>query len=138
VEPVLSRCGYRCDLCLAYKPNVEKTPSNQQMLSDGWLTYFGFRIEPDRILCDGCMAEGGRLIDQGCPVRPCACERNLPNCASCSNYICEKLKERVVELDSIERRFGTEIPIEDYYRFIQPYENKRRLEVYKQTRVVIK
>ena len=23
MEPILTRCGYRCDLCLAYKPNVD-------------------------------------------------------------------------------------------------------------------
>jgi hypothetical protein len=41
MEEILSRCGYRCDLCLAYRPNVEKNPSNQQVLSDGWFKYFG-------------------------------------------------------------------------------------------------
>jgi hypothetical protein len=43
MEPILTRCGYRCDLCLAYKPNVAENPSNQQKLSDGWFKYFGFR-----------------------------------------------------------------------------------------------
>lgn len=37
---VVTRCGYRCDLCLAYKPNVEAHPENRQRLSDGWHRYF--------------------------------------------------------------------------------------------------
>jgi hypothetical protein len=28
MDEVLARCGYRCDLCLAYRPNVEAEPSN--------------------------------------------------------------------------------------------------------------
>ena len=50
MEPILTRCGYRCDLCLAYRPNVAKNPSNQQKLSDGWFKYFGFRLPPSEII----------------------------------------------------------------------------------------
>jgi len=81
MEPILTRCGYRCDLCLAYRPNVEAHPSNQQKLSDGWHRYFGFLIPPEKIVCDGCMSEKPELIDQACPVRPCVIEQGLANCA---------------------------------------------------------
>jgi hypothetical protein len=138
MQPVLSRCGYRCDLCLAYLPNVEKNHSNQQKLSDGWFKYFGFRIEPEFILCDGCMADHPRLIDQGCPVRPCVIEKGLNSCASCDEYVCEKLKERIVLYADVKRRIGQNIPEDDYFCFIHPYENKRRLDIYQQTGEVIK
>ena len=26
MEPILTRCGYRCDLCLAYRPNIMEAP----------------------------------------------------------------------------------------------------------------
>jgi hypothetical protein len=84
MEPVLTRCGYRCDLCLAYRPNVEAHPENRQILSDGWHTYFGFRIPADQICCDGCMSEDPKLIDTACPVRPCVLERGLASCATCA------------------------------------------------------
>lgn len=125
---LLTRCGYRCDLCLAYQPNVEKQPSNQQKLSDGWYQYFGFRLEPSTICCDGCLAEDPHLIDTGCPVRPCVMARGLDNCAQCDAYICDKLKERLVDLDEIKARVGQDIPEDDYLCFIRPYENKKRLE----------
>jgi hypothetical protein len=57
VKEILARCGYRSDLCLAYRPNVERDPSSQQRLSDGWYKYSGFRIAAERIRCDGCPAE---------------------------------------------------------------------------------
>jgi hypothetical protein len=133
MEPILTRCGYRCDLCLAYRPNIEKNPSNQQKLSDGWFKYFGFRIQPENILCDGCMAENARLIDQSCPVRPCVIEKSVENCAACDDYICEKLKERLVIYEDVKQRVGIDIPMEDYTCFIQPYENMRRLDIYRKT-----
>ncbi len=128
MEPVLTRCGYRCDLCLAYRPNVEKNPSNQPKLSDGWFKYFGFRIPPSSIICDGCMSENPKLIDQNCPVRPCVIERNLGNCAQCDQYLCEKLKERIVIYEELCSTMKEPIPEEDYRDFIEPYENKRRLD----------
>ena len=128
MQPILTRCGYRCDLCLAYKPNVDANPPNRQILSDGWHQYFGFRLPADAICCDGCMAEDPKLIDQSCPVRPCVIERGLENCAQCEDYICEKLTERLVIFEEVQHRVGFEIPEQDYVRFIRPYENKRRLD----------
>jgi len=127
MDPILTRCGYRCDLCLAYRPNVEANPGNQQTLSDGWFTYFGFRIPPEEIMCDGCMADDSLLIDKDCPVRPCVIERRFATCAECGDYVCEKLRERVVIRAEVRERVGHDIPEADYLRFIQPYENLPRL-----------
>jgi hypothetical protein len=129
MEPILTHCGYRCDLCLAYKLNIEKHPENRQKLSDGWHKYFGFRLPPSAIYCDGCMSEDPRLIDQGCPVRPCVIERGLENCAKCGDYDgCERLAQRLVTYEGVKERMVEEIPEDDYERFIRPYENKRRLD----------
>lgn len=138
MRSILTRCGYRCDLCLAYKPNVDKEPLNQQKLSDGWFTYFGFRIDPPNIICDGCMAENPKLIDQNCPVRACVIEKGLESCASCDQYVCDTLKERIVLYEDVKNRVGREIPQDDYVCFIQPYENKRRLDFFRSTGEIIK
>jgi len=129
MQTILTRCGYRCDLCLAYRPNVEANPANQQALSDGWHKYFGFRIPPEQIICDGCMAENPRLIDTACPVRPCVIERGYANCAACPDYICEKLAERLVVYEEIAENFEDVIPEQDRACFIAPYENRRRLDL---------
>jgi hypothetical protein len=128
MNEILTRCGYRCDLCLAYRPNVKASPSNQQILSDGWHRYFGFRIPPEKIICDGCMEENPQLIDRTCPVRPCVIERELENCAQCVDFGCGKLAERLVTFESVVDRIGEPIPAEDRAKFITPYENKVRLE----------
>lgn len=128
MEPILTRCGYHCDLCLAYRPNVAANPTNRQKLSDGWFKYFGFRLPPAQICCDSCMAENPQLIDKSCPVRPCVLEKGLENCAQCEQYVCEKLTERLVIYEEVRQRVGGEIPQDDYLCFIRPYENKLRLE----------
>lgn len=127
MEAIITRCGYRCDLCLAYKPNVLKCPENQKILSDGWYQYFGFRILPEEIICNGCMMENAQLIDTSCPVRPCVIEKKISNCSECSEMNCEKLEERIVVYEEMLKKMNGIIPEEDYQRFIRPYENKSRL-----------
>jgi len=46
----------------------------------------------------------------------------------CEHYVCDKLTERLVVYEEVEHRIGAEIPEDDYVCFIQPYENKRRLD----------
>lgn len=128
MEAILSRCGFRCDLCLAFRPNVEAQPENRDVLSDGWFSYFGFRVPPEQIICDGCWAEDGQLIDSSCPVRACVSARSLQNCAGCGDYACDLLRERLVDGSAVAARAGSPVPPEDWEKFIRPYENKRRLE----------
>jgi hypothetical protein len=134
MEPILTRCGYRCDLCLAYRPNVAANPANRQVLSDGWHKYFGFHLPPEQIECDGCMADDPQLIDRTCPVRPCVIERKLSNCSECDDFGCDRLVERLVVFEEVERRVGFSIPEEDRARFIAPYENRVRLNELKAKR----
>jgi len=77
------------------------------------------------------MADNPKLIDQGCPVRPCVIERGLDNCSQCQDYVCEKLAQRLVAYEDVRQRVGVEIPEEDRRCFIRPYENKKRLDALK-------
>ena len=134
MKPTLSLCGFRCDLCLAYKPNIEAHPENRQVLSDGWHTYFGFRLPPEAIYCEGCSRESSTTLDSDCPVRPCVIAHELTNCAACEEYICETLTQRLVNFDDIQAEFEAPIPQADRQRFILPYENRQRLEKLHQER----
>ncbi|MEA3327306.1 MAG: DUF3795 domain-containing protein [Chloroflexota bacterium] len=127
IETVLSLCGMRCDLCLAYRPNIEIHPENRQILSDGWHTYFGFRISPEDIECDGCFPDGKPTIDSECKVKPCVTARGLENCAGCRDYICKKLASILATFESIQLNFDHPIPDADRQRLVFPYENADRL-----------
>lgn len=128
-KEILTRCGYRCDLCLAYKENIEKE-DKRQLLSDGWFKFFGLEIEANEIYCEGCISSDSltaKLIDDGCPVRPCVIECGYENCSQCDDFICEKLEQRAVRLENIKEQFNEEIKRTEYHNFIKPYENVKRL-----------
>jgi hypothetical protein len=114
---------------MAYRPNIEAHPENRAILSDGWHTYFGFRIPPEEIQCDGCKSKSQSTLDQDCPVRPCAQDRDIENCASCLNYVCENLSQRLIDFESIQANIQEPIPEQDRQKFILPYENAHRLKI---------
>lgn len=132
---LISRCGYRCDQCLAYRPHILTNPKLAKTLSEGWFKYYGFCIAPEAIICEGCLTENDRLVDKACPVRPCVLEHKFKTCAQCPEYPCEKIQQRLVTFEEVRERFGKEILDEDYRNFIQPYENKIRLDVQRQQEV---
>jgi len=47
-KEILARCGYRCDLCLAHKDNIEQN-DQREFLSDTWHKIYGFRIPAKEI-----------------------------------------------------------------------------------------
>ena len=125
----ISFCGYRCELCPAYKDNIA-SEEDQQKASDGWFKYYGFRIAPEEIYCDGCMAENcpnPRLIDPECEVRACALQRSLPNCAHCNDFMCEKLSKKIIDPEKIVKEAGGLIPDADFERFVKPYDSAKIL-----------
>ena len=127
MEEIISRCGFRCDLCMAYQPNLVENPENAEILSDGWFKYFGFRVKLADIHCKGCLNLAFEPLDNECPVRPCALERQYATCAECDEFLCDKLKTRIVDRLQMEKKLRFSIPEEDYRKFVLPYENKLRL-----------
>lgn len=123
MTPVVARCGYRCDLCPAYKENIHG-PEDQQRTRDGWFKYYGFRIPPEQICCDGCLDDrpDARRIDTACPIRPCDVARGVQTCGHCPDCGCEKYESRTVTREWVEQRLGGPLPPEGYRWFVRPYE----------------
>lgn len=126
----ISFCGYRCELCPAYNDNIT-SEEDRQKVSDGWFKYYGFRIPPEEICCDGCLAENcpnPRRIDPECEVRACALQREVANCAHCDDFMCEKLLKKIIYPKKISERVGGSIPQKDFESFVKPYDGKTILE----------
>lgn len=123
MKPIVARCGYRCDLCPAYRGNIHG-PEDRQRASDGWFRLYGFRIPPELIYCDGCrdVRPEARRIDSECPIRPCAIARGMETCAACPDRGCALFMTRAVTRASVEERIGAALSPEDYRRFVLPYE----------------
>ena len=127
-KEILTRCGYRCDLCLAYKDNIEKD-DQRIFLSDTWYKIYGFRIRANEIYCEGCISSNNsdvKLIDSKCPVRPCVIEKGLENCFQCEDYPCESFNDRKVIYEDLLK--DIEVSRKEYSKCIKPYENKKRLD----------
>ncbi|MBA7677467.1 hypothetical protein ES703_85725 [subsurface metagenome] len=131
---IIARCGYRCNLCLAYKDNI-KSEQDRRKFRDGVFRYYSDRLTLDECYCDGCLtddSENPKLIDTECRVRPCVIEKGLDNCAYCGQYPCKELEPKMIEYQKVERRFGAPIPKEAYECFIKPYESREVLDEIKQ------
>ena len=87
---IYSRCGNRCDLCLVYRPNVEKEDRRKQICAV-WDKLGLSKYPPEETICDGCMSdrEDAVLLPSGaCTARSCVIERGLPHCGYCPDYPC--------------------------------------------------
>jgi hypothetical protein len=124
VGEILSKCGFRCDICPAYTENIE-SDEDRAAVSRGWKRLFGFEVPPDRVECAGCNNEG-QHADTGCPVRPCAIEMGVENCAYCTEFECGALRTRTGFLKDYLKN-GQDLIKGDYERYIRPYESRKRL-----------
>ena len=118
---MLGRCGFRCDLCAVSGDDL----AAKQTIIDGWKKYFGldgFTVE--EIKCSGCL-EGIGLAGK-CPVRLCAEEKGVENCAHCDAFICEKLEPYMSSREEFVEKFG-DIPEEEYRVCLMPFESRSRL-----------
>ncbi len=119
MEPILSKCGYRCDLCQAFDANL-KGEQDRRRMSRALATYYDCQIDPEAIRpCRGCQATG-EAPDKDCQVYPCVCEKGLPNCGPCPEFGCDKLKMR---MDTVEQclKKNPDVRGEDYRLYFRPY-----------------
>ena len=131
---IVGRCGFRCDLCPAYKENTE-TSADRERASAGWSKYFGVEVLPEKIRCRGCLAdesEGFEFHDPNCPIQPCVVERGLETCASCRECPCHKLEPRLAGFEEKAERALGEIPQEEYNAFFAPYDARKTLDEIKE------
>lgn len=54
---IFSKCGMRCDLCLIYRPNVEKEDRRAEICNAWKKIWQGFEPDPNTTICDGCCCE---------------------------------------------------------------------------------
>ena len=74
----------------------------------------------------GCKNEG-RHGDPDCPVKPCALKKGIENCAHCSEFICDKLKERINFTEEFLRDNKKSLSDKDFQLYIKPYQSKETM-----------
>jgi Protein of unknown function (DUF3795) len=129
MNEIISRCGFRCDECPAFAGN-NRTFADQLKTATGWSRYFGIKMSPDKIRCNGCPSNDCAeydLPDSECPIRRCVVERGMNTCADCFDYPCTKLQKRMKSVDEAISRFKGKITEEEYDAFIAPYDFRKTL-----------
>ena len=96
----LAYCGLVCQTCSIYlatrQEKAEEKAKMKAEIARVCREQYGVNYElVDITDCDGCRTEGGRLFTGcgNCPVRKCARQKGLENCAYCAEYACEKLEK---------------------------------------------
>ena len=129
----LTMCGYCCDLCKAYAPNIEKHDQRQQ-LAVVWNKYYNLDISADDVYCDGCRCNkpGSKRIDKECPVRKCVIDKELIHCGDCSQYPCATSKQREgLSAEDAMEMVKSNFDVSEYNEYLLAYDNKTRMDNYK-------
>ena len=94
MESIIAYCGLVCNECPAYLATQADDDAMRDKVAAEWSEAFGGSLTKEAINCDGCLGTGGRKVGycDECPIRVCAVERSVENCAHCSDYACEELK----------------------------------------------
>lgn len=132
----LTMCGYRCDLCKAFAPNI-KNKDERELLSDMWMKYYELNIPADRIYCDGCRCfrEDAKRIDMNCPVRKCVIEKGIGHCGDCIDFPCIIFEERRgLSLKEAREKLGDIFCEDEFSSCLQAYDNMTRLKEYKKNK----
>jgi hypothetical protein len=101
---IIGYCGLNCCTCPIYVATREKNDEKRRRMRAEIAVqikkHYGVEYQPEDITdCDGCRSENDRLFagSKNCRIRKCARPKRIENCAHCSEYACDKLKEFFVK-----------------------------------------
>lgn len=90
---MIAFCGLVCTDCPTYIATQKDDNQKRKTIAESWSKEYGTEIKPEDINCDGCLVENGQLFEhcKNCDIRKCCKEKELKNCAYCSDFPCNKL-----------------------------------------------
>lgn len=130
----VAMCGYRCDLCSGFAPNI-KNKDEREMLSNVWNKYYDLNIPTEKIYCDGCRCtkEEAKRIDKDCPVRKCVIKNQLDNCGECIKFPCGIFNERKgLSFEEAKEKLGSSFCADEYNSYLLAYDNMTRLGLHRE------
>jgi hypothetical protein len=92
-EKQIAYCGVICTDCLAYLATRADNDEQRKKVAEQWTGEYKHDFKLEDINCDGCLTVTGRVVGylNVCPLRKCAREKGVINCAYCADYICGDL-----------------------------------------------
>jgi len=99
MSEAMAYCGLVCQTCPIYLATREENKTEQERMraeiAQICKEQYGMEYGREDITdCDGCRTVSNRLFPacKNCPIRNCAMQKGIENCAYCSEYMCEKLE----------------------------------------------
>lgn len=93
---IIGTCGLICSECPAYLATINDDDDLRAKTAEHWSKIYNADIKAKDINCSGCRAEGVKFNHcNSCPVRLCAIDKGVDNCAFCEDYSCETLDKFV-------------------------------------------
>jgi hypothetical protein len=95
MEPMIGYCGLVCSECEAYLATQAGDRQALEGVAARWRQeYSAPQITAEWVICDGCTAASDRHCGHcaECDIRECGIGRAVVNCATCTDYACDKLE----------------------------------------------
>ena len=96
MDKMIACCGLICTDCEAYVATQANDLVTLERLADRAREEFGLsNITTKETMCEGCRSNSERMCGYcaQCPVRACAVDRAMVNCAHCDDYGCQTLED---------------------------------------------
>lgn len=82
MDAVFAKCGTRCDLCLIYRPNVEREDRRAEICGVWKKQSSNFDGNPSTIICDGCASTHEDAVSRTARLRSVCLRKDLPTAAT--------------------------------------------------------
>ena len=89
MERMVAYCGLVCTDCEVYIATQSNDPAQLEAVAEHIRKdYNSPNVTVADVICDGCLGDSGRKGSYCpmCPIRLCAVERGVVNCAYCADY----------------------------------------------------
>ena len=85
MRTMIAYCGLDCEKCNAYIATKNDDQALRERTAKAWAKMNNAPILPEHINCEGCRANGIKMIycDKMCGIRKCAMEKGMTTCGDC-------------------------------------------------------
>ncbi len=121
MDPVIAKCGNRCDLCPLFRENF--TPERAAAINRGIYKYHHDGKGPPPHYsrgCDGCLSDG-HLARQNCAIRACVLKKGMRTCAECPQLYCGLLEHDMAVIEGALAKHRAGLPAADFEQFFRPF-----------------